>query len=109
MIGEPGQAGSQQLHGYFGMKSDSALAPLEGPVPQASLVRTGDWTTVRDAAGLQALAEAVSDPTSANYRTSRHGQFAAAYGATAPDYAALINWAGAMGLTIDTTYEIMCC
>ena len=65
---------------------------------------------VRDAAGLQALAEAVSDPTSANYRRYiTVGQFAAAYGATAPDYAALINWAGAMGLTIDTTYGIMCC
>src|SRR5271157_5200722 len=67
-VSAPGQQGSQQLHGYYGMFPDSGLAPLVGPVPQNTLVPLAIGLPVRDAAGLQTFAAQVSDPTNPKYR-----------------------------------------
>jgi len=101
-VSEPGAQGSQQLHGYYGMTADSALAPLVGPVPQTDLVHLAIGLPVRNPVGLQTLADQVSDPKNPNYRKYiTVNQFALTYGATAADYNALTLWAQAAGMHVD--------
>jgi hypothetical protein len=101
-VSAPDTQGSQQLHGYYRMAPDSALAPLVGPVAQSDLVHLAIGLPARDPAGLQTLADQVSDPKNPNYRKYLSvNQFALTYGATAADYTALTLWAQAAGLHVD--------
>jgi len=105
-VAPPGSQGTQQLHGYYGMTPDSALAPLVGPVPQTDFVHLAIGLPATNAAGLQTLAAQVSDPKNASYRKYLTvDQFAVTFGATPSDYNALTLWAQSKGLHVDATYR----
>jgi hypothetical protein len=98
----PGQQGSQQLSGYYGPQSG---APLVGPVPAATPVPLQIGLPARDAAGLQAFIQQVSDPKSPQFRQyMTQAQFYSTHGATDADYAALQGWSDAQGFTTTATY-----
>jgi hypothetical protein len=103
---EPGQHGSQRLHGYFGVP-DPKLTPLVGPVPAETKIGLAIGLPMRDPAGLNALIKEVSDPKSANFRKFlTQAEFTATYGATAADYHTLRDWAkNVAGFTITATYS----
>ena len=100
-----GQQGSQQLSGYYGPHPDPSVAPLVGPVPAGTLVPLQIGLPVRDAAGLAAFIESVSDPKSPQFRQHMtQAQFNSTHGAADADYAALQAWADAQGFTTYATY-----
>jgi subtilase family serine protease len=58
---------------------------------------------------LRQAAHDVADPASASFRKYlTSSQFAAAHGASQPDYQAVIDWAQAHGLTVAATYQTGC-
>ena len=95
--------GSQQMSGYF--TSPIRNAPVAGPVPRSQVISLAIGLPARNPNALQQGAHDVADPASASFRKYlTPNQFAATYGATQPDYQAVINWANAHGLTVTSTY-----
>lgn len=95
--------GTQQLSGQ--LVGPKATAPLVGPVPAATQLQIAIGLPVRNAQALATQSQQVSDPTSPSYRHYlTTAQFTDSYGATAPDYQALITWAQSNGLSVVTTY-----
>jgi kumamolisin len=61
---------------------------------------------VRNEAGLDSFLEQLYDPESPAYgRYLSSGEFAAMFGATQADYAAVADWAASQGLTVTATYD----
>jgi Pro-kumamolisin, activation domain/Subtilase family len=101
-----GQQGSQALTGYYGVHPDPSVAPLAGPVPPDTNISLAIGLPVRNPSGLKNLIQQVSDPKSPDFRKHiTQAQFAATYGATAADYAALHDWVTSRGLTVAATYS----
>ena len=80
-----------------------------GPVAQAGTVPAGQtvsakvWLGPNNAAALQALAKAVSDPTSSQYRHYlTHSQYVAQFAPTAAQVASVKTWLTGAGLTVET-------
>ena len=72
-----------------------------GPAPAKSTVQVQLYFRPRDAVGLQALATAVSTPASASYHHFLTvGQFAARFGAGAPEVSAVDNYLRSQGLSL---------
>jgi hypothetical protein len=102
---QPGQQGSQQLQGYFGLSPNPAVAALVGPVPTSTVVELAIGLPVRNPAGLRNFVNQVSNPTDPNYRKYLTlAQFTATYGATPADYQSVVNWAQSHGLHVTATY-----
>jgi len=100
------QHGQQQLSGYFSVPANPGVTPLAGPVPPTVTVPLAIGLPLRDPAGAQSLAAAVSDPKNPKFRQYLSvNQFAATYGATAGDYQALVQWAQSAGLTITSIHQ----
>jgi hypothetical protein len=101
----PGQSGSQQLSGAYGVPPGSNTAPAVGPVPADTGISLSIGLPIRDNAGLQTLISSVSDPKSAHFRKYiSQNDFNATYGATVGDYDALQAWAAAAGFTTIATF-----
>jgi len=101
----PGQQGSQQLTGYFGIDPDPTIAPLVGPVPADTKVALSFGLPVQNPAGLATFIQQVSDPKSPNFRKHlTQSQFYTTYGAPAADYRSLKNWASSAGFTTNATF-----
>jgi len=80
-------------------------APVSGPVPGTTVVHLAIGLQPRDAAGLRALSEAVSNPKSSQFRhflTLK--QLTEKLGPSVPDYQALIKWAKSNRLTVEAQY-----
>ncbi|MGH9430214.1 MAG: S53 family peptidase [Terriglobia bacterium] len=102
----PGQQGSQQLPGYYGVHPDPSVAPLAGPVPPDTNISLAIGLPVRDPSGLKDFIKQVSDPKSPNFRKHiTQAQFTATYGAASADYSALHDWVTSHGLTVAATYS----
>jgi hypothetical protein len=98
--------GQQRLSGYVKTPSSPSINPLVGPAPQSTMVHLTIGLPARDAAGLKQLADQVSDPKNPKYRQYlTTSQFAQTYGQTPANYQAVVQWAKAAGLTIDTTFS----
>jgi Pro-kumamolisin, activation domain len=99
-----GQKGSQQLSGYFGVPTP--MPSLIGPVPQETQISLAIGLPVRDASGLNARIQQVSDPKNPNFRKFiSQSDFKTTYGATDADYQNLKDWAAASSLTTVSTYS----
>jgi len=101
----PGQQGTQQLSGYFGVDPDPTIAPLVGPVPADTKVALSFGLSVQNPAGLKTFIQQISDPKSPNFRKHlTQAQFYSTYGASAADYGSLRNWANSAGFTTYATF-----
>jgi len=81
-----------QTHGNF---------EKTGTLPAATGVAAKVWLTARDSAGLSALAQSVSDPSSAGYgQYLTHDQYVARFAPTAEQVASVEDWLKAAGLTV---------
>lgn len=81
----------------------TATTAALGPAPAASKVSFSVAIALRDAAGAQAFADAVSDPRSASYRQFlTPQQYTARFGATASDVADVLSWLHGAGLQTGT-------
>ena len=97
----------------------SARSTLKGSMPpwaqagnKVAAANPGDWVNfrvylgLRDAAGAEALAQAVSDPRSASYgKYVSAAQFEKRFGASAADAAAIASWLSGEGLSVVYTAE----
>lgn len=100
------QHGQQQLSGYFTAPTNANDMPIVGPVPLSTEIPLTVSLPVRNAAALDTLASQVSDPNSPNFRKYLTvGQFTSTFGPTSSDYAALKNWAQAMGFDITASHQ----
>jgi hypothetical protein len=80
-------------------------APVTSPVPGTTLIHLAIGLPPKDAAGLRAFAEAVADPKSSQFRKFLTlEQLTERFGPSAADYQALIAWAQANKLTVETQY-----
>jgi hypothetical protein len=80
-------------------------APVTDPVPGTTVVHLAIGLPPRDAAGLRALADAVSDPKSSQFRHFLTlPQLTERFGPPAADYQALIDWAQSNHLTVEAQY-----
>lgn len=101
----PGQEGSQQLGGAYGVPPGPGTALAVGPVPADTGISLSIGLPIRDNAGLQATIAGVSDPKSPQFRQYvSQDAFNATYGATAEDYQALQDWSAAAGFTTIATF-----
>jgi hypothetical protein len=101
----PGQHGSQQLSGAYGVPPEPGTDPVAGPVPADTGITLAIGLPVQDSAGLQALIASVSDPNSAQFRHYiTPAAFNETYGATSSDYQALQDWANAAGFHTIATF-----
>lgn len=95
--------GQQQLTGNY-ITSAMATAPRVGPVPGTTPITLSIGLPVRVPSSgptLAQLAQQVSDPTSSSYRQYlTPDQVAATYSPTSTDYATLVSFAQANGLSI---------
>ena len=83
----------------FSLPPQPALGSQTGMMDQAATLRLVLALPLRDAAGAEALAHAVSDPHDAAYgRYITPREFGARFGASATDYAAVRAWAAQAGL-----------
>jgi subtilase family serine protease len=80
-----------------------------GPIAQAGTVPAGQtvsakvWLGPNNAAALQALAKAVSDPSSSQYRHYlTHSQYVGQFAPTAAQVASVKTWLAGAGLTVKT-------
>jgi subtilase family serine protease len=81
------------------------VAPVTGPVPATAVIHLAIGLPPRDAEGLRALANAVSDPKSSQFRHFlTHDQLTERFGPSAADYQALIKWAQTNHLTVEAQY-----
>ena len=100
--------GQQQLAGNY-VTSQIAAAPVVGPVPGTTPISLSIGLPVRVPASgptLTQLAHAVSDPTSSSYRQYiTPDTFAATYSPSSNDYATLVSFAQAHGLTITQSHS----
>lgn len=93
----PAQVGAQQLTGYA--NAPVASAPIIGPGPPHTMVSVGVGLPSGDAAGMRALADAVSNPADPSYlQYLTVSQFADRFGSSATSYGALTTWATNAGL-----------
>jgi hypothetical protein len=94
--------GTQQLHGYTSILPDSVV-PVLGPVDPATPIALEVGLPAQP--GLQAFAEAVSDPNSDSYRQYLDiPTFTQRFGASSSDYQSVIAWATAAGLNVTHTF-----
>jgi alpha-tubulin suppressor-like RCC1 family protein len=97
--------GVRQMSGYI--KPAFAAAPIVGPVPDATIIKLSLSLPVRQPTGqpkLSDLAAQVSDPASPQFRKYlTQQQFTDTYAPTPADYQAIIDWAKAVGLTVNQT------
>lgn len=101
----PGQEGSQQLSGAYGVPPGPGTDPAVGPVPADTGISLSIGLPIRDNTSLQTLIASVSDPKSPQFRQYiSQDTFNATYGATAGDYQALQAWAAAAGFTTIATF-----
>ncbi len=83
----------------FSLPQQAMLGRQTGMMDQSATMRLVLALPLRDAAGAEALAHAVSDPRNAAYgKYITPGAFGARFGARAEDYAAVRAWASASGL-----------
>jgi hypothetical protein len=99
--------GQQQLGGNY-ISSQIAAAPIVGPVAGTTPISLTIGLPVRvptSGPTLAQLAHNVSDPTSSSYRQYiTPDAFAATYSPTSNDYATLVSFAQAHGLTITQSH-----
>ena len=82
----------------------TTAAPQTAAVPSGRLVHARVWLTPRNAAQLDALAQAVSDPSSAQYgQFISAGQYTAQYAPTSDQVSQVTQWLTQAGLGIDAT------
>jgi hypothetical protein len=80
-------------------------APVTGPVPATTVIHLAIGLPSRDPDGLRALAYAVSDPKSSQFRHFlSHEELTERFSPTAADYQALIKWAQSNHLTVEAQY-----
>ena len=86
------------------MPSWTTAAPQTAAVPSGTLVRAQVWLTPRNADQLDALAQAVSDPSSAQYgQYISADQYDAQYAPTADQVSQVTQWLTQAGLNIEAT------
>jgi alpha-tubulin suppressor-like RCC1 family protein len=99
--------GQQQLAGNY-VTSQIAAAPVVGPVPGTTPISLSIGLPVRvptSGPTLTQLAHNVADPTNSSFRQYiTPDQFAATYSPTSTDYATLVSFAQAHGLTITQSH-----
>jgi hypothetical protein len=101
----PGDHGSQQLLGYYGVTANPAIAPFVRPVPNGEVIHLAIGLPGQNLSGLKTFAAQVSDPKSPQFRKFlTQNQFYATFGATDSDYQALQSWAQSNGFVIRATY-----
>ena len=82
----------------------TSVAPQAAAVPSGRLVHARVWLTPRNAAQLDALAQAVSDPSSAQYgQFLTADQYNAQYAPTATQVGQVTQWLTGSGLTVTAT------
>ncbi len=98
------QQGSQQLTGHF--VPPASTAPVTGPLPPSTLVGLSIVLPSPNAADIDATATQIASPTSSQFRQYLSlDDITTRYAPTTTDYQALIDWAGAHGLTVGATYS----
>lgn len=81
----------------------TAAVPQTGALSAGQRVTAKIWLSPRNASSLDALAQAVSDPSSAQYgKFLSSAQYAAQFAPTAAQVAAVTSWLSGYGLNIDT-------
>jgi subtilase family serine protease len=82
----------------------TSVAPQAAAVPSGRLVHARVWLTPRNAAQLDALAQAVSDPSSAQYgQFLTADQYNAQYAPTATQVGQVTQWLTGSGLSVTAT------
>ena len=82
----------------------TSVAPQAAAVPSGRLVHARVWLTPRNAAQLDALAQAVSDPSSAQYgQFLTADQYNAQYAPTAAQVGQVTQWLTGSGLSVTAT------
>ncbi len=82
----------------------TAVAPQTAAVPSSQLVHARVWLTPRNADQLDALAQAVSDPSSAQYgQFISADQYAAQFAPTADQVGQVTQWLQQSGLSVTAT------
>ena len=82
----------------------TTVAPQAAAVPSGRLVHARVWLTPRNAAQLDALAQAVSDPSSAQYgQFLTADQYNAQYAPTADQVGQVTQWLTQSGLSVTAT------
>jgi subtilase family serine protease len=97
--GAAGSGGRQQLAGT--QPAWAAAAPRTGTVPDSQVEAIKVWLAPRNAVQLDALAHAVSDPTSSQYRQYlSHADYMSRFAPTAAQVAAVRAWLTGAGLDV---------
>ena len=72
-----------------------------GTLPAATTVNAKVWLSAQDKAGLAALAQSISDPTSSSYgQYLTHDEYVARFAPTAEQVSAVEDWLKGAGLTV---------
>jgi len=101
----PGDQGSQRLSGYLGNLSNTSY-PVLGPVPPTTPVVVSFGLPTKNDAALSTFVDAVSDPHNPMYRQYLSmDQLQQQYSPSDADYASLVAWAQAYGLTVTNTFS----
>jgi Pro-kumamolisin, activation domain len=101
-----GNQGNQPLSGYYGPNPNPNIAPLVGPVPPDTSITLSIGLPMRDSAGLQSLADELTDPMNAKFRQYlTPAQFSQSYAPTDADYQSLKDWATSNGFTLSSTFS----
>jgi subtilase family serine protease len=97
------QQGSQQLSGYVDMLPPNYV-PIAGPVPPSTMISLEIGLPAQP--GLQAFADAVSDPKSPLFRQyiTNNTDFLNRYGGNSSDYQKVMDWADGANLTVVNTF-----
>lgn len=86
--------------------ADGGAPPLVGPVPSSTVLQFDIGLPDRNQSELNEYLNAVSDPSSPQYRMYlTTAQYTAMFGPTVCDYNAVIAWAESQGFTVTMTYS----
>ncbi len=86
--------------------ADGGVPPLVGPVPGSTVVQFDIGLPDRNQSALNEFLNAVSDPSSPQYRDYlTPAEYTAMFGPTVCDYNAVIAWAQSQGFTVVMTYS----
>ena len=86
--------------------ADGGAPPVVGPVPPSTNVQFDIGLPVRNQSALNEYLQAISDPSSPQYRQYlTSAEYDAMFSPTVCDYDAVIAWAEAQGFTVTMTYS----
>ncbi len=99
-------SGTQTVGGATPPAIVAGTVPLVGPLPAATPIMLGISLPLQNPTGAQALLAELYDPTSDQYgKFLQPADFGNQFGASAGDYAAVVNYMTAAGLTVAQTFS----